>query len=67
MSDNFQSKHSYTENLKSGNTSDEEVEEEVEEPTTNFTFQTKTGFKSTERDFKNSSDRQRQRWNAYLA
>jgi len=29
MSDNFQSKHSYTENLKSGNTSDEEVEEEV--------------------------------------
>jgi len=59
MSNNFQSEHSYTENLKSGNTSDEEVEEEVEEPTTNFTFQTKTYFKSTERGFKNSIDRGR--------
>jgi len=45
MSDNFQSEHSYTENFKSGNASDEEVEEEVEKPTTNFTFQAKTGFK----------------------
>jgi len=59
MSDNVQSEHSYTENLKSGNTSDEEVKEEVEEPTTNITFQTKTRFKSNERrerDFKNSND-----------